>query len=275
MAAQPIALERLDSSSGAASCVRSVSSSCSFILEGMKVSTSNASVHVVVVGAGVFGAWTAHHLRARGRRGHAGRCVRPANPRASSGDQTRILRCGYGADEIYSQFARRSLDQWRALQERVERMPIWHPCGVLLLAAADDPTRSRRRQTLEQGGYALEVLDAVRAARTVSASRRRATSSMALLEPECGVLDGAPRRARAGRGARAIGCAVDPRQARRRRQCQVGFASMRLADGGEMHRRCLRVRVRSVAAVGASAVARTVSSGPTRQTVVYFGTPAW
>ena len=64
---------------------------------------------VVVVGAGVFGTWTAHHLLAAGCAVTLVDAYGPANPRASSGDQSRILRCGYGADEIYSDFARRSV----------------------------------------------------------------------------------------------------------------------------------------------------------------------
>ena len=59
---------------------------------------------VVVVGAGVFGTWTAHHLLAAGCAVTLVDAYGPANPRASSGDQSRILRCGYGADEIYSDF---------------------------------------------------------------------------------------------------------------------------------------------------------------------------
>ena len=57
---------------------------------------------VVVVGAGVFGTWTAHHLVSAGCGVTLVDAYGPANPRASSSDQSRILRCGYGADEIYS-----------------------------------------------------------------------------------------------------------------------------------------------------------------------------
>src|SRR5688572_17579117 len=113
---------------------------------------------VVVVGAGVFGTWTAHHLLASGCDVTLIDAYGPASPRASSGDQSRILRCGYGADEIYSDLARRSVEQWRALQERAG-VPIWHPCGVLLLAQADDPYAIATRQTLERGGYAVETLE--------------------------------------------------------------------------------------------------------------------
>ncbi len=110
----------------------------------------------------------------------------PANPRASSGDHSRILRCGYGADGIYSEFARRSLIQWRALDER-SRASLWHACGVLLLAAADDPYFIATRQTLQQGGYAMEELDAPHL-RARYPHLDASDIAMALVEPECGVL---------------------------------------------------------------------------------------
>ena len=110
----------------------------------------------------------------------------PANPRASSGDHSRILRCGYGADGIYSEFARRSLIQWRALDER-SRASLWHACGVLLLAAADDPYFIATRETLQQGGYAMEELDAPHL-RARYPHLDASDIAMALVEPECGVL---------------------------------------------------------------------------------------
>ena len=68
---------------------------------------------ISVVGAGVFGTCTAHHLVSAGCGVTLVDAYGPANPRASSSDQSRILRCGYGADEIYSAFARRAVEQWR------------------------------------------------------------------------------------------------------------------------------------------------------------------
>ena len=142
--------------------------------------------HVVVVGAGVFGAWTAHHLRAAGARVTLIDQYGPANPRASSGDHSRILRCGYGADGIYSEFARRSLVQWRALDER-SRASLWHPCGVLLWRRRTTRTSSRPDETLEQGGYAMEELDAPHL-RARYPHLDASDIAMALVEPECGVL---------------------------------------------------------------------------------------
>ena len=48
--------------------------------------------HVVVVGAGVFGAWTAHHLQQPGHRVTLVDAWGPAHSRASSGGESRLTR---------------------------------------------------------------------------------------------------------------------------------------------------------------------------------------
>src|SRR6476659_5899203 len=76
---------------------------------------SKKKERIAVVGAGVFGAWTAHHLL---EAGHAGTLIEawgPAHSRASSGGESRITRAAYGKDAIYTRMARDSLPQWRAL----------------------------------------------------------------------------------------------------------------------------------------------------------------
>ena len=84
---------------------------------------------VVVIGSGVFGAWTAHYLTLAGARVTLVDAYGAGNSRSSSGDETRILRCGYGRDEIYSRFAHRSRELWRDLDARNESgPPLWHPC---------------------------------------------------------------------------------------------------------------------------------------------------
>ena len=56
----------------------------------------------VVIGAGSFGAWTAHELLRAGRSVLLLDAYGPANSRASSGGESRVIRMGYGADEIYT-----------------------------------------------------------------------------------------------------------------------------------------------------------------------------
>ncbi len=92
---------------------------------------------VAVIGAGVFGSWTAHHLRQAGKHVVLIDGFGAASSRASSGGESRVIRCGYGADEIYSRFAQRSLGQWKDLGRRVNSA-LFHQTGVLWLARKAD-----------------------------------------------------------------------------------------------------------------------------------------
>jgi glycine/D-amino acid oxidase-like deaminating enzyme len=149
-------------------------------------------VQAVVVGAGVFGTWTAHHLQRAGAQVTLIDAYGPANSRSSSGDETRILRCGYGPDRIYTDLAAASLPQWKALEARGGGEPLWHPSGVLWLAAGHDAYTEATRSTLEGAGHRLSVFDH-------AGVRRRFPQfdpdgiATALFEPDVGVL--AARRA--------------------------------------------------------------------------------
>jgi sarcosine oxidase len=100
---------------------------------------------VAVIGAGVFGAWTAWHLGRRGKRVLLADAYGPGNSRASSAGESRIIRMGYGADELYTRWSRRSLVQWQEFF--VGRgLRLFHETGVLWLAGKDD---ARVRQTVE------------------------------------------------------------------------------------------------------------------------------
>ena len=70
---------------------------------------------VAVIGAGVFGAWTAYKLRLAGASVLLLDAYGPGNSRASSGGESRIIRLGYGSDEIYSRSSQRSLDSLAAI----------------------------------------------------------------------------------------------------------------------------------------------------------------
>ena len=86
--------------------------------------------HVIVIGAGVFGAWTAWHLLKAGMRVLLLDAWGPAHARASSGGESRMTRTAYGRDEIYTRLAWDSLEDWRWLSSRAG-LPIFHPVGVL------------------------------------------------------------------------------------------------------------------------------------------------
>ena len=69
----------------------------------------------LVVGAGVFGAWTAEMLRRTGRKVELVDAWGPAHARASSGGESRLTRAGYGTSRHYSEMAADSLEEWKRL----------------------------------------------------------------------------------------------------------------------------------------------------------------
>src|SRR5260370_21899996 len=93
---------------------------------------------IVVVGAGVFGAWTAWHLAKRGQRVALMEAYGPAHSRASSGGETRIIRMGYGADELYTRWSQRSLAKWKDFFAAT-RTPLLLGAAVLLTSAGECP----------------------------------------------------------------------------------------------------------------------------------------
>lgn len=113
---------------------------------------------VVVVGAGVFGAWTAKKLQEAGKRVLLLDAWGPAHSRASSGGESRMTRAGYGADEIYTRMAWESLPEWRALSERAG-LPIFHQTGVLFFAPAIDDYFRGSIEAHRRLGHPIEVLD--------------------------------------------------------------------------------------------------------------------
>jgi sarcosine oxidase len=93
---------------------------------------------VAVVGAGVFGAWTAHHLQKAGKRVVLIDAWAPAHARASSGGESRLTRTAYGGDEVYTRFAWESLPQWKWLSAQ-SGLPIFHEAGILFFFAREEP----------------------------------------------------------------------------------------------------------------------------------------
>jgi monomeric sarcosine oxidase len=113
---------------------------------------------VAVIGAGVFGAWTAWHLARRKQRVLLVDAYGPANARASSGGESRIMRMGYGADELYTRWAQRSLAQWKELFAATKQ-PLFLETGVLWLAGEDDARLRQTSATLKRCNVAHEELD--------------------------------------------------------------------------------------------------------------------
>lgn len=146
---------------------------------------------VAVVGAGVFGAWTAYQLRSGGAEVVLLDAYGPGNSRSSSGGESRMIRIGYGPDEIYSRMALRSLTLWQALFNRLGPTGIsprlFQPTGILWLAREHDPYCEATLETLRRCEINCERLNRAELLRRYP-QLELGEISWGILEPDSGVL---------------------------------------------------------------------------------------
>ena len=141
---------------------------------------------VAVIGAGVFGAWTALQLRRSGRSVTLVDAFGTGNTRSSSSGASRVMRIGYGREAIYSRWALRSLDAWQELF-RDGRLELFTRTGVLWMARPDDTATDDTISALRQLRVPCKTLD------RAELERRYPQFSLGpitrgVLEPEAGVI---------------------------------------------------------------------------------------
>jgi monomeric sarcosine oxidase len=122
------------------------------------MAAAGAGWDAIVVGAGVFGAWTAFHLRRAGQRVLLLDASGPAHARASSGGESRMTRTIYGADDVYTRMAWESLEDWRWLSSRAG-LPVFHAVGVLMFFGRREPFVEQSLEAHRRLGLRLDVLD--------------------------------------------------------------------------------------------------------------------
>lgn len=121
--------------------------------------------HITIVGAGIVGLSTAYALLAQGAR-----CVTVLEQeavdhrRCSSHGFSRLLRFEYGADGFYSELVGLSLQRWRKLQRRAERM-LYTPTGLLVLGTRHDNFTLPSHTALRAMGMPTEHLSEARCRR--------------------------------------------------------------------------------------------------------------
>ena len=149
---------------------------------------------VAVVGAGVFGAWTAYLLRLAGAEVILLDAYGAGNSRASSGGESRIIRMGYGPDEVYTRMAKRSLPRWLELSghdvssvTRQQPSLLFQRTGVLWLAREEDDYCEATINTLKRTSVPFERLTGGELSQRYSQLELRA-GSWGILEPDSGVL---------------------------------------------------------------------------------------
>ena len=102
---------------------------------------SGASPDIVVIGAGIWGSFTAYHLRKMGANVTLVDAYGPGNARSTSGDETRGVRSSYGdrpgaLGELWMLWAREAMTRWLAFDDewgRDVRLNLFHVTGDLIL----------------------------------------------------------------------------------------------------------------------------------------------
>ncbi len=121
-------------------------------------SKTRHSADIAVIGAGVFGAWTALQIRSTGRSVVLVDAFGAGNTRSSSSGESRIIRFGYGGHALYSRWAQYSAHAWQELFRDL-REDLFVPTGVLWMARADDTTLDDTAGNLQRLHVPFESLD--------------------------------------------------------------------------------------------------------------------
>jgi glycine/D-amino acid oxidase-like deaminating enzyme len=152
-------------------------------------------MHVVIVGAGTFGASLAWTLARAGEEVTLVDQFEPGDGRATSGGESRLIRCAHGADPGYTASARRARALWREL-EAESGEALMEECGVAWFALREDGWEAESERTLAAQGIPTQRLEPAEAARLFP-SLGTADLAFVLHEPEAGVV-------RAQRAVRAL-----------------------------------------------------------------------
>lgn len=114
---------------------------------------------IVIIGAGIVGLSTAYALQAAGMS--RVRVLEQAvvnHHKSTSSSISRLLRFEYGADAFYSRMVKLSLEHWRELERRTQRV-LYMPTGLLSLGREGDET-IREQEISRSLGLASERLSA-------------------------------------------------------------------------------------------------------------------
>jgi glycine/D-amino acid oxidase-like deaminating enzyme len=227
--------------------------------------------HIIVIGAGAFGGWTALELVRRGARVTLIDAWGPGNVRASSGGHTRVIRATYGSHAIYTAMAMRALDLWREHDAQWQTRFL-HLTGALWMFGDDARFGVTSAAALRAHSVPIEEMTPADARRRYSQVNFDGISSL-FFEPQAGYLraraacEHVAQRVEAEGGMYRQAAAIPPRIS------GAALSQLELADGSHLQGDAF------VFACGpwlGSLLPDVIGSlvSPTRQEVYYYATPA-
>lgn len=167
---------------------------------------------VVIVGAGTFGASLAWLLARAGSEVVLVDQFTPGDARASSGGESRLLRCAHGTRSAYTRTAWRARTLWRELEAECGA-ELLVECGVAWFARREDGWEARSERVLHEHAIPARRLDVADAA-AILPGLRGDDLAFVLLEPEAGVLRAASAVRALVAGAQAHGARLVRARAR-------------------------------------------------------------
>jgi len=142
--------------------------------------------HVVVVGAGAFGGWTALALRRAGMRVTLVDAWGAGHSRASSGGETRVIRAAYGGVALYSEMVARAFPLWREAEQQWRQQVLFRT-GALWMCESDDSYVRSSIGPAKAAGLAVDELSLAEAGRRFPRMSFRGVRSV-FFEPEAGYI---------------------------------------------------------------------------------------
>jgi len=149
--------------------------------------------HVVVVGAGAWGGWTAYHLRQRGARVTLIDAYGAGNSRSTSGDETRGVRSSYGdraVGDLWTPWARSAIERWKLFEQEwgpVFRTKFYHETGDVIMRATEEPFIKKTIELWKANNVRHEVITGDEARKRWPVIEAR-DITIAITEPDAGVI---------------------------------------------------------------------------------------
>ena len=170
---------------------------------------TSPSPDVVVIGAGIWGSFTAYHLRKSGAKVTLVDAYGPGNARSTSGDESRGVRSSYGdrqgtQGELWMLWAREAMKRWRAFDDewgRDLRLNLFHVTGDLILREEWDNFQLRCKLWWDRHKIPYAILNPDDVRRSYPVMSLDGISAV-LYEPDAGVV-------RARRAVHAVAAAFE------------------------------------------------------------------
>lgn len=143
--------------------------------------------HIVVVGAGAFGGWTALSLLRAGARVTLLDAYGAGSSRASSGGETRVIRGVYNGKATYIDMVARALTLWKEAESRWQRRFYFKTGALWMFEGADDAFARASVNAMKARGLPLRELTVADASKSYPQVRFDGVRKV-WFEPEAGFL---------------------------------------------------------------------------------------